>query len=1462
MRKRKLVSLTLALMLLLSSVVPAMAKELGYSDTEGHWAEEQILKWSKEGLLQGSKGQFRPGDNITRAEMAVIVDRLMDYQIAAENGFLDLHNTWYTEAILKNSLAGVIKGADGAVRPEDKITRQEAVVMLSRALGIEAVDGSTTFTDDSQIGDWAKGYIKVCSDLGYIKGMPDGSFAPQNFITRASVVKIVDNAIAKWITEAGTVTETVEGTVVINTPDVTLKDTKIAGDLIIAAGVGEGEITIDNTRIDGQLIVYGGGENSIEIKGTTSFKGIVVKKEGKAVRVIAEAGIVVPEVTVTGETKAIIEGKADFKKIKVLGAETVEIREGTQVSNLEVEAEAVAIENDGTVNKITVGEKGTGTVITGIGTVEEVVIGADNISIDTEGTKVVVEEGVEGTTVNGKETAGGTTTTIPSKEANNDGSSANESSTPHIPYTPYIPDTTAPVITVDTQKAVIGYIGVDAEPDWTTFFSVSDNRDGNIAVTGEMITENVDMTVAGTYTVTVDVADRSGNQETKSISYTVANDEDAPVITVVDNKLMSGTVNVIAVEPDWTTYFTVTDNAHGNIPVTMDMIVEDVDISITGLFVVTLTVSDTTGNTATETIFFKMGTTYMAGDGTSEASAFQVESIEDLSLIGKGEAAGDGNNYTLDSYYVLVRDLDFTSDDSYENPGILDLFDRDMDGDTSEILKDALSSSSAGYGFTPIAKGNGPNITFPFTGSIDGKSHKISNMYINTPMNDSVGFIGLGEGCTIKNIGFTNASVTGQNAVGIVAGELMDSTISNSYADGKVEVKARMAGGLVGYSELSTVENSNTSGVITGIGVEFSNEFFGGLIGEASNGEIVNSSSIMNVTGKDDIGGLVGRAKDQMIQGSSAKGNVSGNDRVGGLIGSASSAIVENSHAVSSVSGDSDVGGLIGQLSGGLTRYSYATGNVEGNSAVGGLVGDIQNNTSGAIMNSYATGNVSGQSKLGGLIGHWYNPPMNELTIGYSYASGSVLGDTNYPQNDDVGGIVGHASGGKLSNTIAFNDILVGNGTANKRVIGNEPTYGTFETNYAKADMRINSVQGTSGALDDMNGADISAAQFAMESFFTTAENWTAQAWDFTHVWELKEGAVRPTLREGAGSTIPTIPVVDTIAPVVNFTGKPVLFHLGVDTVEPDWTEYFTVVDNIDGNITVTQGMITENVDLTQAGNYTVTVSVTDSAGNNTTSDLRINVVDLVSPVITIDNTKMTSTTIGLLLEEPDWKTYFTVTDNVDGTIPVTVDMITENVDITVVDTYTVSIAVTDSSGNAASASFNYVVFPDIAPTISIDTSKSTSSIQGVLSQEPDWTSYFSITDDVDGNIPVTSDMITENVDLTATGVYTVTLSLTDSGGNSISKDLTYQVLMDEPPNITVDNTKITSGVVGVLTEKPDWTTYYTVTDDVDGAITVTSDMITDDVDLNQVGTYEVLLTVTDSGGNTESEAIVFTMTN
>ncbi len=285
--KKSVSTFICALLIFMLTFGQAAVFAVSYGDIDGHWASSEINKWSEKGLLQGSDGMFKPEDNITRAEMSVVIDRLMDYQETGKNVFKDLGNDWYTEAILKNSNAGVINGSNGLVRPMDSITRQEAVVMLSRAMGIVEVNGKTSFNDDDKIASWAKGYVNAFSKKGYIDGMPDGSFAPEKSITRAAVVRIVDNMIAEWINTAGTVTKDFDGNVIINTADVKLKGSTVKGDLIIAEGVGNGEVNLDNVTVTGDVKVRGGGENSVYFNNCTVEGGLVVQKKDGKVRIVA-----------------------------------------------------------------------------------------------------------------------------------------------------------------------------------------------------------------------------------------------------------------------------------------------------------------------------------------------------------------------------------------------------------------------------------------------------------------------------------------------------------------------------------------------------------------------------------------------------------------------------------------------------------------------------------------------------------------------------------------------------------------------------------------------------------------------------------------------------------------------------------------------------------------------------------------------------------------------------------------------------------------------------------------------------------------------------------------------------------------------------------------------------------------------------------------------------------------------
>ncbi|MFD0961627.1 S-layer homology domain-containing protein [Paenibacillus chungangensis] len=271
---------------LLSMQVQAQ-KTQTFNDTSSHWAQIEIDKWSGLGIIKGYDGEFRPNDNIKRAEIAVIVNRLMEYQETDESSFHDVKElSYYYDAILKMHAAGIMLGYEGYIRPDDFVTREEAAVILARVLNMEeATKPSTVFTDDASISTWAKGYIKQMQDKGYVLGRNDGMFQPKRNITRAEFVKMLNNTVEKLFNNAGTYEGTVQGNVVVNTSDVTLKDMTVEGDLILAEGIAEGDVTLDNVDIQGELTIKGGGTESIYLKNGTKGKKIILAKAGNGIRI-------------------------------------------------------------------------------------------------------------------------------------------------------------------------------------------------------------------------------------------------------------------------------------------------------------------------------------------------------------------------------------------------------------------------------------------------------------------------------------------------------------------------------------------------------------------------------------------------------------------------------------------------------------------------------------------------------------------------------------------------------------------------------------------------------------------------------------------------------------------------------------------------------------------------------------------------------------------------------------------------------------------------------------------------------------------------------------------------------------------------------------------------------------------------------------------------------------------------
>ncbi len=345
---------------------------------------------------------------------------------------------------------------------------------------------------------------------------------------------------------------------------------------------------------------------------------------------------------------------------------------------------------------------------------------------------------------------------------------------------------------------------------------------------------------------------------------------------------------------------------------------------------------------------------------------------------------------------------------------------------SSNIDASATSGWNSGLGFTSLTYGSGA--------VFDGLGHTVNGLTINQPSGSYLGLFGQSSG-TLRNVGVTNASVSSNQAGGILAGlqqgsafndyvtgtvsgpggymggmfgAIFDGTFNNLHAAATVSSAGNNVGGLVGYLAYQILlSNTFATGNVTGTGT-----WTGGLVGQNDYGYISNSTASGNVSGHDQTGGLVGSNNSGRIIGSSANGTVTGTTNAGGLVGENNNGLVMGSEATGNVNGTRYVGGLIGQSvqRGGVTAAntistSYATGNVTGtltDSEVGGLIGF---NSGNAVTNTYARGAVNGVDSTGGLIG------KNAGTVTNGYATGAVTSS-----GTGVGGLAG-ASTGTITNS-------------------------------------------------------------------------------------------------------------------------------------------------------------------------------------------------------------------------------------------------------------------------------------------------------------------------------------------------------------------------------------------------------------------------------------------------------------
>ncbi|MDR1642365.1 MAG: M4 family metallopeptidase [Clostridiales bacterium] len=302
---KKLASLFIALALVIGSAVSAMAAT-SYADVpSSHWANSVISKWSGDGygvLVGDGSGSFLPEKGITLGELATILTKTFGY---VERVATVTTPSWADIYVEKAIAAGVIEKAE-KVDASAIVTREKAVKLIALAYGVAPVSGETKFADNSAIAAEYKPYIKAFQELGYIVGKGSNRFDPTGYYTRAEALQLLDSTTSE-IADKSITGKTFEKSLIIRKPGVSIKDTKVLGDLIIGQGVGDGEAILENVEISGSLVAFGGGSNSIKVSGKTVPSTYANKPFGAPIRLSGNFGTV----TVAYGTKVILSGKAE-----------------------------------------------------------------------------------------------------------------------------------------------------------------------------------------------------------------------------------------------------------------------------------------------------------------------------------------------------------------------------------------------------------------------------------------------------------------------------------------------------------------------------------------------------------------------------------------------------------------------------------------------------------------------------------------------------------------------------------------------------------------------------------------------------------------------------------------------------------------------------------------------------------------------------------------------------------------------------------------------------------------------------------------------------------------------------------------------------------------------------------------------------------------------------------------------
>ena len=1028
-------------------------------------------------------------------------------------------------------------------------------------------------------------------------------------------------------------------------------------------------------------------------------------------------------------------------------------------------------------------------------------------------------------------------------------------------------DTTVPVITLLGDTTVTIEVGTTYTDSGAT---AADNYDGDLT-SSIAIVNNVDTSTVGTYTVTYDVSDTSGNAAV-SVTRTVnVVDTTAPVITLLGDNPMTIEVGTTFTDPG----ATASDAGDGDL--TSSIVVSgSVDTSTIGTYTLTYDVSDTSGNPADSvtrtvnvvdttvpvitllgdtTVTIEVGATY-TDSGATAADNYDGDLTSSIAIVNNVDTS------TVGTYTVTYNVSDTSGNAAVPVTRTVNVVDTTVPVIT--LLGDTTVTIEVGATYTDSGATAADNYDGDLTSSIaivnNVDTSTVGTYTVTYNVSDTTGNAAVSVTRTVNVVDTTVPVITllGDTTVtievgttytdsGATAADNYDGDLTSSIAIVNNVDTSTVGTYTVTYNVSDTSGNAavpvtrtvnvvdTTAPVITLLGdnpmtIEVGTTFTdpGATASDAGDGDLTSSIVVSGSVDTSTIGTYT-----LTYDVSDTSGNPA--DSVTRTVN-----VVDTTVPVITLLGDTTVTIEVGATytDSGATAADNYDGDLTSSIAI---VNNVDTSTVGTYTVTYNVSDTSGNAAV----------PVTRTVnvVDTTVPVITLLGDTTVTIEvgatyTDSGATAADNYDGDLTSSIA----IVNNVDTS--------TVGTYTVTYNVSDTTGNaavSVTRTVNVVDTTvpvitllgdTTVTIEVGTTYTDSGATAADNYdgdltssiaivnnvdTSTVGTYTVTYNVSD-----TSGNAADSVTRTVNVVDTTAPVITLLGdNPMTIEVGTTFTDPG----ATASDAGDGDLT-SSIVVSGSVDTSTIGTYTLTYDVSDTSGNAADSVTRtVNVVDTTAPVITLLGDNLMTIEVGTTFTDPG----AVATDNYDGDLTSSIAIV-NNVDTSTVGTYTVTYNVSDTSGNAAVPVTRTVnVVDTTAPVITLLGDNLMTIEVGTTFTDPGAVA----TDNYDGDL-TSSIVVSGSVDTSTIGTYTLTYDVSDTSGNPAdSVTRTVNVVDTTAPVITLlGDTTVTIEVGATYTDSG-----ATAADNYDGDLT-SSIAIVNNVDTSTVGTYTVTYNVSDTSGN------------